>query len=498
MSIAFGSVRELVAGPRDGRWRAVDVVEAVLREVQQDPSNAWLHVAAEQALRQAEQVDAARRAGADLGLLAGVPLCVKDNIHVTGMPTTCASRMLQGYMPPFEATAITRLRSAGAVVLGKGNLDEFAMGSSGEHSVAGPTRNPWRPERSPGGSSSGSAAAVASGQVLAAIGSDTGGSVRQPAAFCGLVGFKPTWGRISRHGLVAFASSMDQLGPLTRNVADAALLYAIMAGHNRLDATSSSTAVRIPDASNTSALPGLRVGVAHEFLDGVQPDIARAHVYIESLLQDAGADIIPVALPMTRHAVATYQVISAAEASSNLARFDGVRLGHRTADASSLAELQSLSRAEGFGEEVKRRILLGTWVLSAGYGDGYFSQAQRVRTLIIREFEEAFSKCDVLLTPTTPTTAFALGERTHDPVQMYLADLFTVSANLAGLPAISLPVGLDREGLPIGMQLMAAPFAEERLLAAAQSLESLLPQLPEPHFRAAVTPRAHSETEAGV
>ena len=498
MSIAFQSLRELIAGLRDGRCRAADVVEAALRQAQQDPLNAWLHVAAEHAMRQAQQTDAVRRASGRLGPLAGIPIGVKDNIHVADMPTTCASRMLRGYLPPFQATAMTRLQDAGVVMLGKLNMDEFAMGSSGEFSVAGPTRNPWRPDHSPGGSSSGSAAAVASGQVLAAIGTDTGGSVRQPAAFCGIVGFKPTWGRISRHGLVAFASSMDQMGPLTRNVADAALLYAIMAGHDPLDATSSAAAVTIPHADYTNALPGLRVGVSHELLDGVQPDIARAYHAIEHLLRNAGAHIVPVALPMTRHAVATYQIIAAAEASSNLARYDGVRLGHRCADASSLAELQARSRAEGFGAEVKRRILLGTWVLSVGHGDGYFSHAQRVRTLICREFESAFSQCDVLFTPTTPTTAFAQGERTHDPIQMYLADLFTVSANLAGLPAISLPVGLDHDGLPIGMQLMAAPFAEERLLAAAQSLESLLPQLPEPPFRAAETQRAHSETKADV
>lgn len=490
------SIRKLAAGVRHGDWRAVDVVEGALQRAQQDPLNAWLHVDAEAAMRHAEQTDAVRRVQGTLGPLAGIPIGVKDNIHVLGMPTTCASRMLQGYLPPFQATAMTRLQEAGAVLIGKTNMDEFAMGSSGEFSVASPTRNPWRPERSPGGSSSGSAAAVASGQLLAAIGTDTGGSVRQPAAFCGVVGFKPTWGRISRHGLVAFASSMDQLGPLTRNVADAALLYAIMAGRDPLDATTSAAAVTIPGDDDTSALSGLRVGVVRELLDGVQVDIARACRHIEDLLRDAGARIVPVSLPMATHAVATYQVIAAAEASSNLARFDGVRLGHRCISASSLTELQSRSRAEGFGAEVKRRILLGTWVLSAGYGDGYFSQAQRVRTLLCREFTQAFSQCDVLLTPTTPTTAFSLGERTHDPVHMYLADLFTVSANLAGLPAISLPVGLDHEGLPIGIQLMSAPFAEERLLAAAQSLEARLPQQPEPPHRAAETQRGHSGTRA--
>ena len=492
------SIRELVEGLHRGDWRAVDVVEAALQRAQQDQLNAWLHVDAEAAMRHAEQTDAVRRAQGTLGPLAGIPIGVKDNIHVLGMPTTCASRMLQGYMPPFQAAAMTRLQKAGAILIGKTNMDEFAMGSSGEFSFASPTRNPWRPDRAPGGSSSGSAAAVASSQTLAAIGTDTGGSVRQPAAFCGVVGFKPTWGRISRHGIVAFASSMDQLGPLTRNVADAALLYAIMAGHDLLDATTSAAAVTIPRADCTNALPGLRIGVTRELLDGVQPDIARAYHAIEHLLRDAGAHIVPMSLPMATHAVATYQVIAAAEASSNLARFDGVRLGHRTAEASSLAALQSRSRAEGFGAEVKRRILLGTWVLSHGYGDEYLSQAQRVRTLICRDFAQAFSQCDVLLTPTTPTTAFSLGERTHDPVHMYLADLFTVSANLAGLPAISLPAGLDHEGLPIGMQFMSAPFAEETLLAAAQSLESLLPKRPELHFRAAETQRGHSETEAGA
>jgi aspartyl-tRNA(Asn)/glutamyl-tRNA(Gln) amidotransferase subunit A len=388
-------------------------------------------------------------------VLDGVPIALKDNLAAAGEPCGCASRILEGYVSPFDATAVARLREGGAIVVGRTNMDEFAMGSSTEHSAHGPTRNPWDLSRSPGGSSGGSAAAVAAGVVPLAFGSDTGGSIRQPAAFTGVVGMKPTYGRVSRFGLVAFASSLDQIGPLARTAEDCALGLDLVSGHDPRDSTSlPEPPTRCREALGGGAA-GLVVGLPREYLaaDGADPDVLRAVEEAARELEKAGAALREVTLPHTRHAVATYYLIATAEASSNLARFDGVRYGRRAPGASGLTDLYERSRSEGFGPEVKRRILLGTYVLSAGYYDAYYRKAQQVRSLLRRDFAAAFEGCDALLTPTAPEVAFRVGERTSDPLRMYLSDVYTVSANLAGVPAVSLPCGFAH-GLPVGLQLV--------------------------------------------
>ena len=419
---------------------------------------------AERALERARALDQTLAGGAEPPALAGVPVVLKDVLDMEGLPTTCGSRILKGYRPPFTATAVTRLEAAGAVVIGKANMDEFAMGSSTENSGYRTTKNPWDPSRVPGGSSGGSAAAVAARMAPLAIGSDTGGSIRQPAAFCGVTGLKPTYGRVSRYGLVAFASSLDQVGPFGRTVGDVALAFSVLSGHDPRDSTSAT--VEVPDL--TSALEGvgdgLRIGVPWGFLaEGVEPETLSRFREALSELEAAGAKLIDVELPHLPHAVATYYLIATAEASSNLARYDGVRYGHRATDASDLKEMYGRSRDQGFGTEVKRRIILGTFALSSGYYDAYYLRAQKVRTLIRRDFEETFERCDVVATPTTPTPAFGLGEKTEDPLQMYLADIFTVPANLAGIPGLSLPCGLAG-GLPVGLQLLGRPFDEDTLV----------------------------------
>jgi aspartyl-tRNA(Asn)/glutamyl-tRNA(Gln) amidotransferase subunit A len=433
--------------------------------------DAFLLVATERALDRARRLDAALDRGEPSPPLAGVPLAVKDVLHVEGLPTSCGSRILAGYRPPFAATAVTRLEAAGAVVLGKTNMDEFAMGSSTERSAFKPTRNPWDRERVPGGSSGGSAAAVAARVAPVALGTDTGGSIRQPAALCGVVGLKPTWGRVSRYGLVAFASSLDQVGILTRTVEDAALTSSALFGRDPLDATSADEPV--PDFAGAldAGAEGLRVGVPWGFLaEGVETEtMARFRESLDAL-ESRGASIVEVALPSLPHAIATYYLVATAEASSNLARYDGVRYGLRAAGARGLGRLYGDTRDLGFGAEVKRRIILGTFALSAGYYDAYYLRAQKVRTLIRRDFESAFRACDVIATPTTPTPAFRLGEKTGDPLQMYLADIFTVPANLAGLPALSLPCGLAG-GLPVGLQLQGRPFEEQTLLLAGAAYQ---------------------------
>ena len=435
--------------------------------------HAFLFTRREAALREATESDARRAGGARRSALDGIPVALKDNIVQAGEPASCASRILEGYVSPFDATAVARLRAAGAVIVGRTNLDEFAMGSSTENSCAGPTKNPWDPARSPGGSSGGSAAAVAAGIVPAAFGSDTGGSIRQPAAFCGVVGMKPTYGRVSRYGLVAFASSLDQIGPIARTAADCALLLEAIAGHDPSDSTSLPEPAPGLSRALTGDVSGLTLGFLREADDpnGVAPSVRARVREAVAELERAGAKVREVSLPHTRFAIAAYYLIATAEASSNLARFDGVRYGRRAADTSGgITALYERTRAEGFGAEVKRRIILGTYVLSAGYYDAYYKKAQQVRTLLRRDFEAAFESCDAIVLPTTPETAFRLGEKANDPLALYLSDVFTVSANLAGLPGVSIPCGLDA-GLPVGFQILGRPLEDATVLRIADAFQ---------------------------
>ncbi|HEY7163803.1 MAG TPA: Asp-tRNA(Asn)/Glu-tRNA(Gln) amidotransferase subunit GatA [Candidatus Binatia bacterium] len=405
------------------------------------------------------------------GALSGIPLAIKDNFLVRSLPATCASKILADFVAPYDATSVKKLREAGAIFLGKTNLDEFAMGSSTENSALGPTRNPWKIDRVPGGSSGGSATAVAADLCIAALGTDTGGSIRQPAACCGIVGLKPTYGRVSRYGIVAFASSMDQVGPMTKDVTDAALLLEALAGSDPADSTSADISVPRYIERLTGDIKGLRLGISREyFVAGMQPEVEHAVRAAIELLEKNGARVEEISLPHTEFATAVYYVVATAEASSNLARYDGMRYGYR-ADARDLTETYMLTRDEGFGREVKRRIMLGTYVLSAGYYDAYYLKAQQVRTLIKQDFDAAFEKCDLIVTPTVPTTAFQIGAKTEDPLQMYLSDIYTISANLAGLPAISLPCGFDHDGLPIGLQMIGKAFDEATILRAAHTYE---------------------------
>lgn len=460
-----------------GAVSAVEVSQACLVRIEKfDPAlGAYLTVDGAGALAQAAAVDARRARGVPLGPLAGVPIGVKDNLLTRGLRTTCASRMLEDFVPPYDATVVERLRRADAVIPGKLNLDEFAMGSSTENSAFQRTRNPWDLRRSPGGSSGGSAAAVAAGLCAGALGTDTGGSIRQPASFCGIVGLKPTYGRVSRYGAIAFASSLDQIGPLGIDVRDTAALYEVLAGHDPADSTSADRAV--PDLTESlvarGGLAGVKVGLPAEYFpeEGLEPGVRAAVSAAVEVLRGLGAEVVAVSLPHTPHAIATYYLIATAEASSNLARFDGVRYGHRTPAPDDLFTLYTRSRGEGFGLEVARRIMLGTFALSAGYQDAYYGKAAQVRTLIRRDFEAAFETVDVLVTPTSPTTAFPLGSRIDDPLKMYLADIFTISCNLAGLPGLSLPCGLDDTGLPVGLQLLGRPFDEALLFRVAAAYE---------------------------
>jgi aspartyl-tRNA(Asn)/glutamyl-tRNA(Gln) amidotransferase subunit A len=474
-----GTAAELASAVNAGRASAVAVCQAALAHLATEDGrwHAFLSIDAEHALAQAAHVDAAVAAGRGGGPLAGVPVGVKDNICTRFGHTTCGSRMLATYASPYDATAVARIESAGGIILGKTNLDEFAMGSSTETSAFGPTHNPWNADRVPGGSSGGSAAAVAASLVPLALGSDTGGSIRQPAAFCGVVGLTPTYGRVSRHGLVAHGSSFDQIGPLARNVLDTALLLQVIAGFDEHDATSATATVpdysaALRDSGLTALAGQLRVGVISEFADAVADEDTRAALdHAVQVFRNLGARTTPVSLPSLTTAVAAYYLIATAEASSNLARFDGVHYGHRTADALQLAEMSAQSRAEGFGAEVKRRIMLGTYVLSAGYDAGYYQQAVAARRHVRCDFERALRTCDVLLAPTTPEPAFELGARCKDPLAMYLSDAFTTAASLAGLPALSLPAGLSQAKLPLGLQLIGPPFGETILLQAARLYE---------------------------
>ena len=455
-----------------GEATAVAVCEAHLERIMAlDPKvSAFNTVTAERALDRARALDDHQRTGKPLGPLHGVPVAIKDNMCTAGVPTTASSKILRGFVPPYSATVVERLEAAGAVMLGKTNLDEFAMGSSTENSALGATKNPWDLERTPGGSSGGSAAAVAGRMVPLALGSDTGGSIRQPAALCGIVGLKPTYGRVSRYGLMAFASSLDQIGPLTCSVADAALAVQVIGGHDGHDATSSTAAMPDLLAALTGEVKGLRIGVPKAFLgEGVDAPVLAAFDEAMKTLAARGATLVDIELPHAGYGIPVYYLIATAEASSNLARYDGVRYGHRTTieKDDTLLTMYERSRDEGFGAEVKRRIMLGTYVLSAGYYDAYYLKAQQVRTLLRRDFEQVFASVDVVATPTTPTPAFKLGEKTSDPIQMYLNDIFTVSANLTGLPAISVPCGFSADRLPIGFQLTGRMFDEATLLRAA-------------------------------
>lgn len=454
-------------------FSAQELTQAVFRRIAEteEKIHSYITLCYDTALKEAKQADERLRTETNPPSFLGIPIAVKDNFLTRGIRTTCASKILANFVPPYDSTAVKKLRASGAIIAGKTNLDEFAMGSSGENSAFFPTCNPWDIRRVPGGSSGGSAAALIADQCIAALGTDTGGSIRQPAAFCGIVGLKPTYGRVSRYGIIAFASSMDQVGPMTKDVRDCALMLEAIASYDPSDSTSANRPVPQYSASLTGDIKGLRIGIPKEyFVSGIQPEVERSVREAVGQLENNGADLKEISLPHTDYAVAVYYVVATAEASSNLARYDGMRYGHR-APAKDLLETYRLSRAEGFGPEVKRRIMLGTYALSAGYYDAYYLNAQRVRNLIKRDFEEAFKTCDVIITPTTPTTAFKVGEKIQDPLQMYLSDIYTISVNLAGLPALSMPCGFDSEGLPVGLQIIGGHFDESNILGTAYAYE---------------------------
>jgi aspartyl-tRNA(Asn)/glutamyl-tRNA(Gln) amidotransferase subunit A len=438
----------------------------------QNPTlNAYLALSRERAFAQADRVDVATACGEKLGPLAGVPIAVKDVISTTGVRTTCGSKILETYVPPYDATAVARLEKAGAVILGKTNCDEFAMGSSNENSAYGPVRNPVALDRVPGGSSGGSAAAVAAGLAVAALGTDTGGSIRQPGACCGIPALMPTYGRVSRYGLIAFASSLDRIGPLAANIADAAAIMSVIAGRDEYDATSAPVPAADYAAGLEQPVQGMRIGVPEEYFgEGIDSEVKEKVLAGIALLESLGCRRVSLKMPHTEYAIATYYIIATAEASSNLARYDGVRYGLRVPGA-TLIEMYRKTRERGFGAEVKRRLMLGTYALSSGYYDAYYLRAQKVRALIARDFSEAFEKVDAIVAPTTPTPAFKLGEKTADPLQMYLADIYTVTGSLAGIPGISIPCGMTKQKLPIGMQILGPHFSEAGILQLASAFE---------------------------
>ncbi len=454
---------------------AVEVAKTYLKRIDEVDSKvrAYLTLTPDQALAQAEEADRClSRDVEEATPLTGIPMGIKDVICTCGVRTTCGSRMLENFVPPYSATVIERLEAHGAVMLGKLNMDEFAMGSSTENSAFYPTHNPWDLERVPGGSSGGSAASVAARTCACSLGSDTGGSIRQPSSHCGVVGMKPTYGRVSRYGLVAFASSLDQIGPITRDVTDCALLLNVISGYDPRDSTSIPRDVPDYTLSLIPGLEGCTIGLPKEyFVSGLDPDVERAVKTAVSALEGQGARLVEVSLPHTEYAVATYYIIAPAEASSNLSRYDGVKYGLRAQGFKDLTDMYKKTRSQGFGPEVKRRIMIGTYSLSSGYYDAYYKKASQVRTLIVQDFRHAFKDCDVIAAPVAPTSAFRLGEKVDDPLQMYLSDIFTIPANLAGIPGISVPCGMDHNGLPIGLQLMATHFGEQSLLKAAYNLE---------------------------
>jgi aspartyl-tRNA(Asn)/glutamyl-tRNA(Gln) amidotransferase subunit A len=457
-----------------GATTSREITERVLQNIDRRDGcvKAYLSVMRNRALRAAEEVDRQVKAGRRIGPLAGIPIALKDNMCMSGTETTCASKILKGFVAPYDATVVERLRAVGAVIVGKTNLDEFAMGSSTENSAFGPTHNPWDPTRAPGGSSGGSAAAVIADETVAALGSDTGGSIRQPASFCGIVGLKPTYGRVSRYGLVAFASSLDQIGPLTKDVRDAALVMNAIGGHDPRDSTSAE--VESPDYAESliTDVKGLRIGVPREcFQEGLDAEVGAAVKAGIDVLRGLGAEVLEVSLPHYGYALAAYYIVAPAEASSNLARYDGVKYGYRDPEHEALFDMYANTKSRGFGPEVKRRIMLGTFSLSSGYYDAYYLKAQKVRTLVKDDFSRAFEHCDVVITPTAPTPAFKLGEKVDDPIQMYLSDVYTLSVNLTGLPAIVVPCGFSSEKLPIGMQVIGKPFDEPTLFRTAYAFE---------------------------
>ena len=458
-----------------GDLTSVALTKACLERIKatDDKLNAFITLCEEDALADAEQADQQLAAGKS-GLLTGIPIAVKDIFNTLNVRTTCGSKILDNYVSPYDATAITKLREQGAVIVGKLNMDEFAMGSSNENSAAGAVHNPWDTERVPGGSSGGSAAAVAAGQVVATLGTDTGGSVRQPASHCGVVGLKPTYGRVSRYGVVAFASSLDQVGPVAGNVEDCALMLNVVAGYDPADSTSVDCPVPDYLEKLNAGVAGKKIGLPKEyFIDGLDPEIKQAVDAAIETYRQLGAEIVEVSLPHTDYSVACYYLIAMAEASSNLARYDGVRFGHRQDSGEGLIGMYQQTRSAGFGDEVKRRIMLGTYALSSGYYDAYYLKAQKVRTLIRQDFLKVFEEVDLLLTPVAPTPAFKIGEMVDDPLQMYLSDIFTIPTNLAGTCAMSFPCGFSAEGLPIGLQLIGKPFAEDEMLQAAYAFEQV-------------------------
>ncbi|MBI3652609.1 MAG: Asp-tRNA(Asn)/Glu-tRNA(Gln) amidotransferase subunit GatA [Acidobacteria bacterium] len=464
------AVRQQIAAKKIS---AVELCKAAFARIEKLADlNAFISLTREDALAQAQAIDQAAQSGAELPPLAGTILAVKDNMVMRGVKTTAGSKILYNYIPPYTATAVERLQAAGVIIVGKANCDEFAMGSSNENSAYGIVKNPWDTERVPGGSSGGSAVAVAAGMAMAALGSDTGGSIRQPAGFCGIVGLKPTYGRVSRYGLIAFGSSLDQIGPFANSVEDIAQLMNVMAGRDPLDSTSSEKATDDYVAALDGDVQGLRVGVPKEcFGEGLDAEVREKIEASIKKFAELGAEIIEVSLPHSEYAVPVYYLIATAEASSNLARFDGVRYGFRAEEAYTLKDMYNRTRDEGFGAEVKRRIMLGTYALSAGYYDAYYGKAQQVRALIEGDFRNAFDRCDVIVTPVTPTPAFKLGEKTANPLEMYLSDIYTITLNLAGVPGLSMPCGLASNGMPIGIQLISRHFDEARLLKAAHNLE---------------------------
>ena len=476
MEITRLNISQTRAAVAEGRLTATSLLDAFFKKIKAEDGeiHAWLTLSEERAYAQARRMD---RLAADGGIplppMAGVPVGIKDVMVTSGVRTTAGSKILENFIPPYDSTAVARLEAAGAIILGKTNCDEFAMGSSNENSAYGPVHNPQDKTRVPGGSSGGSAAAVAAGMAVATLGSDTGGSIRQPASFCGVVGLMPTYGRVSRYGLIAFASSLDHIGPLTRTVRDAAIVLGVIAGHDPMDSTSAK--VPVPDYEEEMRKPvlGVKLGVPKEYFgDGLDREVRAAVESAIAQLGTQGAEIVPISLPHTSYAVPTYYVIATAEASANLARYDGVRYGYRSPRVRTLPQMYRRSRDEGFGIEVKRRIMLGTYALSAGYYDAYYLKAQKVRTLLARDFEAAFQKVDAIVTPTAPTPAFKLGEKTDDPLAMYLADIYTVTGDLVGVPGVSVPCGTTRSGLPIGLQVLGRHFDEGTALRVAQAVET--------------------------
>lgn len=467
------TIHELQEKIKEGKTSAVQIAESVFQRIDavEKRVRSYIRLVKEEALAAADKADKDIKKG-DIKALTGIPIALKDIVCTKGITTTCGSHILHNFIPPYDATVVEKLRDAGAVFVGKTNMDEFAMGSSTETSYFGPTRNPWDLERIPGGSSGGSATAVAADECIASIGSDTGGSIRQPAALCGIVGLKPTYGRVSRFGLIAFASSLDQIGPFTKDVEDCALMMNVLAGYDPKESTSVRAETSDYRQFVGRDIKGWKIGIPQEyFVEGIDPEVNSAVQKAISVLEKSGAKIVGISLPHTQYCLAVYYIIAPAEASSNLARYDGVKYGFRSPDNGDLLDMYKRTRMQGFGAEVKRRIMIGTYALSAGYYDAYYKKASQVRSLIKRDFEEAFKKCDVILTPTTPTPAFKIGEKTDNPLQMYLSDIFTISGNLAGIPGISVPCGFTSGGLPIGAQFLAGHFEEGKLIQIASAYE---------------------------